>query len=223
MQTPIAILVLLFSLSFHEFAHARAALRLGDDTAQRLGRVSLNPLAHIDPVGTIIVPLVMALLPGGMIFGWAKPVPVDERRLGSPLRDQALIAAAGPVSNLLLAAVFAIGLGLTLAGGHGGPLATLAGGDVGVFLRLLCQWGISLNVLLALFNMIPLPPLDGSWIMRLALRGDARAAYERLRPYGFLMVLALMYVGLGSMLGRGVAVVGSWYLQVALAVGNLLT
>lgn len=222
MEIAVSILVLLFSLTVHESAHALAALRMGDDTALRLGRVSLNPLVHIDPIGTIIVPLVMALLPGGLMFGWAKPVPVNTYRLRDPLRDHAMIAAAGPGSNLLLAAVFAVLLGVLAGVAH---LQVRAGAtDLGsgfVFLHMLFQYGVVLNILLALFNLIPLPPLDGSWIVMATLKGRLAEAYERLRPFGFLLVILLMNVGLGQVLWRGVNYVGAWYMEISRFIGNL--
>ena len=221
MDIAIAILVLLFSLSVHESAHAAAALRMGDDTALRMGRVTLNPLAHIDPIGTIVVPVVMALLLGGMMFGWAKPVPVNTRLLGNPLRDHAIIAAAGPASNLVLAAVFAVLLGLLAGFAH---LRLSAGAELGAaytFLHLLFQWGVMLNILLALFNLIPLPPLDGSWILLSTLKGDLARHYASLRPYGFLLVLLLMNVGLGKVLHQGVIYFSGWYLKISNLVGSL--
>ncbi len=216
MDVAIAILVLLFSLTAHESAHALTALRMGDDTAYKMGRVSLNPLVHIDPIGTIAVPLVMALLPGGLIFGWAKPVPVNTFQLRNPLRDHAIIAAAGPASNLVLAAVFAILLGLLAGFAH---LRLQTGvvelGTGFTFLQLLFLRGIQLNILLALFNLIPLPPLDGSWIMMATLRDELARAYAKLYPYGFLLVIVLMNVGLGRLLWRGVQYVSEQYLQIS--------
>ena len=137
---------LVFSLSFHEFAHAWMAYRLGDDTAARLGRLTLNPMAHLDPVGS------MALLLMG--FGWAKPVPVDTRHLNNPRDDMVKVAAAGPLSNLLLAVLSAISLRMLLSGGFLSP-------DVKTFLIILMQ----INITLAVFNLIPIPPLDGSQIL----------------------------------------------------------
>ncbi len=222
MDIVVPIVVLLFSLTVHESAHALAALRMGDDTALRLGRVSLNPLVHIDPIGTILVPLVMALLPGGIMFGWAKPVPVNTFRLRDPVRDHAVIAAAGPGSNLVLAAVFAVLLGLLAGVAHlqirGGATDLGAGFE---FLRMLFQYGVLLNILLALFNLIPLPPLDGGWIARIFLKGQAAEMFERIRPFGFVVVILLMNVGLGRVLWRGVEYLGNRYLEISRFIGNL--
>lgn len=216
-QIPIMIFVLVLSLVVHESAHAWAALRLGDDTALRLGRLSLNPLVHLDPIGSVVLPIMMALLPGGMMFGWAKPVPVNPNRLGNPTRDHALVAAAGPLSNLLLALVAAVLLGVLTGWAH------LHGGGDGLrFLALLFEWSIRINVLLALFNLIPLPPLDGSWIMLAGLRGEAAEAYARLRPYGFLIILLLLNVGLGGVLHAASRLVGSFYYQLVYRIGSLV-
>lgn len=186
--------VLIGSLSVHEAAHAWAADRLGDPTARALGRLSLNPAVHVDPVGTIAFPLLAAMtnLP---LIGWAKPVPVQLHYLRSPRRDFALIAAVGPASNLLLAA---IGSGLVLALGGLEPIfeAGLAG-------ETLVQF-VVLNVLLAVFNMIPVPPLDGGTVLMGVLPARAAEALEQVRPYGFLVIYALMLSGLLSAVLRPV-------------------
>lgn len=186
--------ILVGSLSVHEAAHAWAADRLGDPTARALGRLSLNPAVHVDPIGTVFFPLLAAMtnLP---LIGWARPVPVDRRYLRAPRRDFALIAAAGPVSNLVLAA---LGSGAVLA--LGGLGAVLEAGMLG---ETLVQW-VVLNVLLALFNMIPVPPLDGGNVLMGLLPSGAADALERLRPYGFLVIYALMLSGLLSAVLRPV-------------------
>ncbi len=220
MQLPIAIFVLILSLVVHESAHAWAALQLGDDTAYHLGRISLNPMVHLDPIGSVFVPVMMALLPGGMMIGWAKPVPVNTRRLGRPVRDHALVAAAGPASNLLLAFLSAILLGLVTGWAHAHPGSTQS--ELLPFLALLFEMGIAINILLALFNLIPLPPLDGSWIMMAFLRGEAAEAYARLRPFGFVIVLLLLNFGLGGVLRSAMGVVGQFYYQIVYQVGSLM-
>lgn len=207
MHTPVVILVLLFSVIIHECAHGLAAERYGDSTARMHGRITLNPISHIDPVGTILVPLVLALLPGGLLFGWARPVPINGANLRDPARDQPKVAAAGPASNLLLAAASAVLLGLVVAIA-GLPLPHAAGagllGNLHTFLYLLFQYGVIYNVLLALFNLIPVPPLDGSWILMRFLRGPALSTYVSLRPYGFVLVLLLLSTGLRGVLSEGV-------------------
>lgn len=186
--------VLIGSLSVHEAAHAWAADRLGDPTARVLGRLSLNPAVHVEPIGTIVFPLLAAMtnLP---LIGWAKPVPVDTRYLRAPRRDSALIAVAGPVSNLVLAA---LGSALVMAFGGLGPVF-----EAGLSGETLVQV-VVLNVLLALFNMIPVPPFDGGNVLIGLLPSQAAAAVERIRPYGILVIYALMLSGLLSAVLRPV-------------------
>jgi Zn-dependent protease len=177
---PIAIVLL--SLTFHEAAHAWTAERLGDPTARQLGRVSLNPLVHIDFIGTVLLPLLAAIsnLP---IIGWAKPVPVDIRRLRQPRRDFMLVAAAGPASNILLAAAGALVVHATGAPSFGrSPLLEF----------------IEINILLAMFNLVPVPPLDGGNVLAGLLPPPADAAFQRLRPFGILILYALMFTGVLS-------------------------
>jgi Zn-dependent protease len=163
-------------LTFHEFAHAWVAWRCGDDTARVLGRMSINPVVHIDPIGTVAVPLLMIFTPlGGFLVGWAKPVPVNLHNLRNPLRDDILIALAGPAMNLALALVlvFLAWIGLEFHSIEA----------VNVFLRL-----ASLSLLLCFFNLIPLPPLDGSHVLR-GLVGMSWETYMQLCRYGFIAVI----------------------------------
>ncbi len=183
--------VLLLSISIHESAHAWSADRLGDATARRMGRVSFNPLVHIDPVGTILFPL-LGLYLGGVIFGWAKPVPVNPAHLSSPRRDHALVAAAGPLSNLLLAGICLMGL-KALQGTFG--LQELVRSELLVSIALILQLGLITNVVLAFFNLIPVPPLDGGWILGGVLPISFAQVFNRVRPYGFLLLILLLYTG----------------------------
>jgi Zn-dependent protease len=177
--------VLLVSLTVHETAHAWTADRLGDPTARLLGRVSLNPMVHIDVLGTIVLPL-LAFVSGLPIIGWAKPVPVSLAALRDPRRDFMLIAAAGPASNLLLAAA-ASGALHAMAGAGGGMYGTAAWG-----LRLALQ----INVLLAFFNLVPIPPLDGGNVLGGLLPPRLADRYDGfVRPYGFLVLYALLFTG----------------------------
>jgi Zn-dependent protease len=184
----IAIVVLLLSLSFHEAAHAISADALGDPTARRLGRVTLNPIAHIDPIGTLLFPL-LALLSNFPLIGWAKPVPVNPANLhGHWRRKYMLIAAAGPASNLVLAVVAAIGLHLIGFGGGSSP----ASAQIFDFLRIM----VVLNVLLAVFNMIPVPPLDGGNVLAGLLPGQAAEVFARIRPFGMFILYGLLLSGI---------------------------
>lgn len=218
-QMIIAVFVLLLSLVVHECAHAWAALRLGDDTALRMGRLTLNPVAHLDPIGSLVFP-VLGLMLGGYLFGWAKPVPVNPLRLGNPLRDHALVAAAGPLSNLALALISAILLGVVMGVAHLNPGQTGPGGSL-VFLSRLLEMGIILNVLLAIFNLIPIPPLDGSWILLTFLRGEAAELYLRIRPFGFILIIVLLNLGLWKVLNAVRYDVSLVYFRIVHEIGSL--
>jgi Zn-dependent protease len=184
-------------LSVHEAAHAWSADRLGDPTARQLGRLSLNPAVHIDPIGTLLFPLI-ALMTNVPLIGWAKPVPVDLRHLRHPKRDFAIIAAAGPASNLLMAVIAAVIFAFLPDVAPG----DIAGRAIARPLDTLVLTFIQLNVLLAVFNMIPVPPLDGGNVLIGLLPHAGGRIVEQLRPYGFLILYALMLTGmLGTLLG----------------------
>ncbi len=184
----IEFVVLIFSLTVHEAAHAFTSDRLGDPTARLLGRVSLNPAVHVDPIGTILFPLI-AMITNVPVLGWAKPVPVNITRLkGHWKRKYMLIAAAGPASNVVLALLASVILHVIPVGGGVGE-ATLA--PLAAFL----YQAVLLNVLLAVFNMVPVPPLDGGNVLAGVLRGPVADAYESLRPYGFMILYGLMFTG----------------------------
>ena len=182
----IQMIVLLFSLTVHEMAHAWSADRFGDPTARMLGRVSLNPLVHADVIGTVLFPLI-AMISGAPLLGWAKPVPVNIRYLRHPRRDYVMVAAAGPASNLVLAVSAALLLVVL-------PVSpqTLDQPTVSVPLAAILSLMIQLNVLLAVFNMIPIPPLDGGNVLAGLLPVPLAATFNRLRPYGFLLLYALI-------------------------------
>ncbi len=221
------ILVLVFSIVFHEVAHGWMAMRLGDDTALRAGRLTLNPLPHIDPMGSIIVPVMLSFT-NSIMFGWAKPVPVDPRRLNDPWNDHPKVAAAGPASNLLLALISAILLGVTVgvatATGTTSQFLT-EGPSPQKFLLALFQNGIMINVVLALFNLIPLPPLDGSWILTRFLPRDLHLRYEGLRRHGFLIVIGFIvmmrYTPLGAVFSTGLMSVIHPFNNLAMFVAKL--
>jgi Zn-dependent protease len=180
--------VLLFSLSVHESAHAWTALKEGDPTAQSLGRISLNPLVHIDLIGTVVLPLLMIFTSSGFLFGWAKPCPVNPRNFRHVRRAEIIVSGAGPVSNLILAVLFTAGLFVAL---RLIPEPTVEHPVI----RMLFL-GLQLNVILAVFNMVPLPPLDGSHILQWSLPGDLGHRYIRaIGPYGGFILLALVMTG----------------------------
>ncbi|MBU2502405.1 MAG: site-2 protease family protein [bacterium] len=225
--TVIRVLVLVFSVVVHEVAHGWTAWRLGDDTARRSGRLTLNPLPHLDPVGSVVVPLVLSLA-GAIPFGWAKPVPVDVRRLKDPWNDHPKVAAAGPASNLLLALICAVSLGIVLGLAltrDGGGLAA-EGPNFPKFLVTLLQTGIMVNIALAMFNLVPLPPLDGSWILTRFLPHGARVSYEKLRGTGFLPVvgflLLMRYTGFGDAAQSGLMTIIRPFLHLSLALADMI-
>lgn len=185
-QLFIGFSVLLFSLTVHEMAHAWTADSLGDPTARLGGRVTLNPLAHADPIGTFLFPLV-AMVGGVPLIGWAKPVPVNVRRLRNQRRDFVLVAAAGPVSNLAIA--FVAALLLTVV-----PVSPVVLGEASVSAPLVAFLGLAvrLNVLLAVFNLLPIPPLDGGNVLSGLLPRAVARQFDRIRPYGFLLLYALL-------------------------------
>jgi Zn-dependent protease len=178
--------VLFFSVIFHEFSHGLAAYGRGDDTAYLSGRLSLNPLPHIDVAGTIIMPAI-CMLSGFPVIGWAKPVPVNPARLSNPRRDMPLVALSGPAANLLLAAL-SFGIWKVAALGFAGPDLTLT-------LLRIAQFGIIINLGLAFFNLIPVFPLDGSQMALGWLSGRWLEAYERHIPYGMYILLGLVLTG----------------------------
>ncbi len=185
-------LPILFAVTLHEVAHGIVAWWCGDETAKRMGRLSLNPLKHVDPLGTIAIPLVMMLL-GGFIFGWAKPVPVDYGRLRHPKRDMALVALAGPGANLGMALGWAL-------------LARLGVGlewpYVSVPLVYMGAAGVSFNLVLMALNLLPLPPLDGGRVLVGVLPLSWAARVAQLEPYGLPILLLLLVTGvLGRVLG----------------------
>ncbi|HET98633.1 MAG TPA: site-2 protease family protein [Desulfurivibrio alkaliphilus] len=187
-------LPLLFAITVHEVAHGWMARRLGDSTAHLLGRLTLNPAKHIDPVGTILIPGILLLL-GGFIFGWAKPVPVDWRNLRDPRRDMMLVAAAGPLSNLVMAIGWGIVMKIGLVLVEGTPM-------LGMPLVYMGGAGIFINLILMVLNLLPIPPLDGSKILSGLLPPQLAMQYNRLEGVGFFILLALLATGvLGSILG----------------------
>ena len=203
------IAIAIVAITTHEAAHAYVADRLGDPTARMLGRVTLNPVPHIDLFMTILLPGLLILSGSGFIFGGAKPVPVNVGRLRRPMRDYAIVAAAGPGSNLAMAVLWA---GMLSAVLH---LGVWTEDSVGVSIL---QFGIFINVLLLVFNLMPVPPLDGSRLVMYLLRGEARLAYMRLERFGILLLLGLLFLvpGFRIVLWTAISYAGYW---IGLAVG----
>ena len=190
----VAAIPLLFAITLHEAAHGWLANKLGDRTALMLGRVTLNPIKHIDLLGTIVFPII-CLFVGGVIFGWAKPVPVTWQNLNNPRRDMALVALAGPFSNLLMAIFWAIVAKLSLYLLGSSPDQQSTAYMIGAFLYLAGSFGITINLLLMILNMLPIPPLDGSRVVSSLLPGRLAAKYDRIEPYGIFILLGLLFLG----------------------------
>lgn len=192
----ISLLPVLFAITIHEVAHGWMAHQLGDDTAFRAGRITLNPFKHIDPIGTLLVPLAMLVI-SQMIFGWAKPVPVNFQRLHKPRRDIALVALAGPVVNLILAIFWTLiaKLGLLIM-----PTSQLSldlqNPGVADFLILTGTIGIFINILLSVLNLVPILPLDGGRVVHSLLPPSIARRFSQLEPFGLLILLTLMFTGL---------------------------
>jgi len=220
LDVALLLAILIPSVIFHEVTHGWVAERLGDPTARRSGRITLNPLRHVDPFGSLLFPAVLAAA-GQNVWGWARPVPVDPAHFRRPTEGMALVAVAGPASNLALAFVAARAgrlVDLRAAGG----LAALGRGvyweglDIGI--RTSALWGrvlvafVVVNCSLAVFNMLPIPPLDGSRLVPLVLPPRARAGFARLAPYGFLALFLLIVAFPGALAFVGTAV--GWVLRV---------
>ena len=183
----LGIVPVVFAITVHEVAHGWVASKLGDQTARLLGRLTLNPLKHVDPVGTVILPLLLLVF-GGFMFGWAKPVPVDWRNLRHPRRDMALVAAAGPGANLVMLLLWAL-VGRFLI------MQQAAWGDAVSPWFYMVGVGITINIALIVLNLLPLPPLDGSRIVAAMLPPQQAARYNRLERWGILILLLLLATG----------------------------
>lgn len=191
MEFFLIVAILLFSIVVHEVAHAWQARREGDPTADDLGRITLNPIPHLDPMGSVIVPLLLYFSNAGFLFGWAKPVPVDPRNYRDYRAGDIRVSLAGIVSNLVLAALFTVAAGLFTA------VSVRVSGDTAVvvgFLRGVTLYGVFINLILAFFNLIPIPPLDGSHVVYHVLPRSLRGRYRELGRYGILILVAIMFL-----------------------------
>jgi Zn-dependent protease len=183
MTIALIVVILLFSVILHEVAHGYTAWLLGDPTARSAGRLTLNPIKHIDPFGTVLLPLLLILARAPFLVGWAKPLPVNPHLLRDPKRGMVLVGAAGPLANISLILITAAALRVVPA-------------SIPPILFDLLTYCCAINIILALFNLVPVPPLDGSRVVAGLLPPALREAYNRLEPYGFLIILALLYFGL---------------------------
>jgi len=178
------VLPVLLAITLHEAAHGFAAAHLGDDTAKRMGRVSINPLRHVDPLGTVVIPLMLLLFNSPFLFGWAKPVPVNFGRLHHPRRDMVLVAAAGPLSNIAMALIAAILV----------HLALYISGTTGIWLLENLRNAMVINLVLAVFNLIPLPPLDGGRIAVGLLPRPLALRFARLEKWGLFIIVGMLFI-----------------------------
>lgn len=190
MELLFIIVILIFSVMIHECAHGLVALYFGDDTAKREGRLSLNIIRHIDLMGTVILPLVLLIFylttGSGILFGWAKPVPVNISNLRNPARDYTFVSAAGPISNLLLAFAFATILAIS-------KIFFREFSTVLSLMLVICFIGVKINIILAMFNLIPIPPLDGSHVLAYLLPYPLSVKYRQLARYGILIIFILIF------------------------------
>ena len=193
-KVSIGAIPIVFAITVHEVSHGWVAKYFGDRTAEAQGRLSLNPIRHIDPIGTVLVPVLLLWL-GGFLFGWARPVPVNPRYMRNPRGNMVWVSAAGPAANLLMAIVWAFLMMLS---------QRLEFGVAGDWLEAMAAIGIFINVMLAVFNMLPIPPLDGGQVLiNLLPRGPVSTMLERIAPFGLFIVLALLATGMLSALVSG--------------------
>lgn len=184
------IIPVLFAITLHEVAHGYIAKKLGDTTAESMGRLTVNPIKHIDPIGTILVPLLLFFM-GGFIFGWAKPVPINWGNLKNPRRDMAYVAVAGPAANLIMAIFWGIVAKIAMSIHASSP-------EAGVIFYNMGLAGVMVNIALLVLNMIPIPPLDGSRVVTSFLPPDLAEKYNRLERWGFFILLAMLVIPIGN-------------------------
>ena len=177
-----SLLIFFFAVIIHEYAHGWVAWKLGDSTARFMGRLTLNPIAHIDPIGTIFLPLILLVTHSPILFGWAKPVPVDFFNLNNPKKDMIWVSIAGPAANIIFAIILSLILKI--------PLLT-----ANYFVVTVITTAIMANLVLAVFNLLPIPPLDGSRVVMGLLPYHLGVEYAKIEPYGFIIIFALLWLG----------------------------
>ena len=195
---------LVFAITVHEVAHGYIAKGFGDYTAHRQGRLTLNPMAHIDPVGTIIIPSLLVWM-GGLVFGWAKPVPINPNNFYRPKRALFFVALAGPITNLLMAFLWSLLMFLSQV-----SLENPSPSLIEQFIVLMCQTGIFINLVLMIFNLLPIPPLDGGRVLRSLVNEKYGRMIDNVEPFGIFIVLGLLFFGLLEPVFRIVQYLSSW-------------
>ena len=209
LKIAVSAIPIIFAITVHEASHGYAAKYFGDLTAERLGRITLNPLKHIDPLGTILLPA-LTLIIGGVLFGWAKPVPVNFGNLRNPKKDMLWVAAAGPASNLVMAILWGMLLGFVKRGLDAGEFPTSA-----YLLLDMAYVGISINIVLMVLNLLPMPPLDGGRIAVSLLPNNLAFQLSKIEKYGFIILIALMFAGV---LGKILSPFISFFQQIILRI-----